>query len=162
MLLPVTLFKDDDEVTIEDQVHFIFEDALKRVFCKYKVGGISRGKMLLDFLEMKSHENFLNFLPKSKFSGNRMISEECITEELNNALHTTPWNISLDKFMMNSDIKLFLMGIGYTSFDNLNEKELCACFEYAGTSGYKVPIWAEVQQQVYNDCIWSTSLPLLE
>jgi hypothetical protein len=32
MLLPVTLFKDDDEVTIEDQVHFIFEDVLKRVF----------------------------------------------------------------------------------------------------------------------------------
>jgi hypothetical protein len=44
LLLPVTLFKDDDEVTIEDQVRFIFEDVLKRVFGKYKVGGISRGK----------------------------------------------------------------------------------------------------------------------
>ena len=32
MLLPVTLFKDDDEVTIEDQVHFIVEDVLKRFF----------------------------------------------------------------------------------------------------------------------------------
>jgi len=26
MLLPVTLFKDDEEVTIEVQIHFIFED----------------------------------------------------------------------------------------------------------------------------------------
>jgi len=42
MLLPMTLFKDDDEVTIEDQVCFISEDVLKRFFCKYKVGGISR------------------------------------------------------------------------------------------------------------------------
>ena len=97
MLLPVALFKDDDGVTIEDQVCFIFEDVLKRVFCKYKVGGISRGKMLLDFLETKSHEN--------------VFAEECVTEELNSAFHTTPiqysWNVSLDKFMMNSDIKLF-------------------------------------------------------
>ena len=53
--------------------------------------------------------------------------------------------------MMNSDIKLFLMGLGYTSFDDLNEKELRACFEYAGTLGYKVPVWAEVQKQAYND-----------
>ena len=53
--------------------------------------------------------------------------------------------------MMNSDIKLFLMGLGYTSFDDLNEKEVRACFEYAGTSGYKVPVWAEVQKQAYND-----------
>jgi hypothetical protein len=52
---------------------------------------------------------------------------------------------------MNSDIKLFLMGISYTSFAYLNEKELRACFEYAGTLGYKVPIWAEVQKQAYND-----------
>jgi hypothetical protein len=53
--------------------------------------------------------------------------------------------------MMNSDIKMFLMKIGYTSFDNLNEKELRACFEYVGTLGYKVPLWAEVQNQAYND-----------
>jgi len=43
------------------------------------------------------------------------------------------------------------MGLGYTSFDDLNEKELRACFEYAGTSGYKVPVWADVQKQAYND-----------
>ena len=53
--------------------------------------------------------------------------------------------------MMNSDIKLFLMGIGHTSFNDLNEKELHASFEYAGTLGYKVPVWAEVQKQAYND-----------
>ena len=53
--------------------------------------------------------------------------------------------------MMNSDSKLFLMGLGHTLFDDLNEKELRACFEYAGTSGYKVPVWAEVQKQAYND-----------
>jgi hypothetical protein len=155
VLLPVTLFNDDDEVSIEDQVRFIFEDVLRRVFRKYKVGGISRGKMLLDFLETKSSENFLNFLVKSKGSGNRVFAEECITEELNHALYTTPfqynWNVALDKFMMNSDIKLFLMGLGYTSFDDLNEKEIRACFEYAGTSGYKVPVWGEVQKQAYND-----------
>jgi hypothetical protein len=72
----------------------------------------------------ESHENFLNFLLKSKGSGNRIFAEECITEELNNAFYTTPiqysWNVSLEKFMMNSDIKLFLMGIGHTSFDDLN------------------------------------------
>jgi hypothetical protein len=37
LLLPVTLFNNDDEVSIEDQVHFIFEDVLKRVSCKYKL-----------------------------------------------------------------------------------------------------------------------------
>ena len=56
---------------------------MRRVFRKYKVGGISRGKMLLDFLETKRSENFLNFLVKSKGSGNRVFAEECITEELN-------------------------------------------------------------------------------
>ena len=58
VLLPVTLFDDDDEVSVEDQVRFIFEDVLRRVFGKYKVGGISRGKMLLDFLERKSLKEF--------------------------------------------------------------------------------------------------------
>jgi hypothetical protein len=47
--------------------------------------------------------------------------------------------------MMNSDIKLFLMGLGHPSFGDLTEIELHACFEYAGTLGYKVPVWAEVQ-----------------
>ena len=106
--------------------------------------------MLLDFLETKSSEDFLNFLVKSKGSGNHVFAEECITEELNHAFYTTPiqynWNVVLDKFMMNSDIKLFHM-----LFDDLNEKELHACFEYAGTLGYKVPVWAEVQKQAYND-----------
>ena len=32
VLLPVTLLNDDDEVSIEDQVCFIFEDVLKRFF----------------------------------------------------------------------------------------------------------------------------------
>ena len=111
--------------------------------------------MLLDFLDTKSHKNFSNFLVKSKGSGNNVFAEECITEELINAFYTTPiqynWNVSLDKFMMNSDFKLFLMGIGHASFDDLNEKELRACFEYAGMLGYKVPVWAEVQKQAYND-----------
>jgi hypothetical protein len=118
VLLPVALFNDDDEVSIKDQICFIFEDVLRRVFRKYKVGGISSGKMLLDILETKSLENFLNFLVKSKGSGNRVYTEECITEELNHAFHTIPiqnnWIVALDKFMMNSDIKLFLMGLGHT------------------------------------------------
>ncbi len=41
--------------------------------------------------------------------------EECITEKLNNAFYITPiqykWNFSLHRFMMNADIKLFLMGL---------------------------------------------------
>jgi hypothetical protein len=45
--------------------------------------------MLLDFLEMKSHDNFLNFLVKSKGSGNHVFAEECITEELN-TMHFIP------------------------------------------------------------------------
>ena len=104
---------------------------------------------------MNIHENFLNFLMKSEGSGNHIFAEECIIKELNNAFYTTPiqqsWNVSLDKFMMNSNIKLFLMGISHMSFNDLNENELHACFEYAGTSRYKVPVWAEVQKQAYND-----------
>ena len=52
--------------------------------------------------------------------------------------------------MMNSDIKSFLMGIGHTSLDDLNDEELRACFKYAGTSGFKVPEWGELQKQPYN------------
>ena len=74
---------------------------------------------------------------------------------MNNALYTTPiqynGNVSLDKFMMNSEIKLFLMGLGHTTFDDRNDKEQHTCFEYAGTSGYKGPVWGEVQKQAYND-----------
>jgi hypothetical protein len=53
--------------------------------------------------------------------------------------------------MMNADIKLFLMVLGYTTFDKLNAKEVCACFEYAGTEGYKVPMRREIQKQGYNN-----------
>ena len=45
------------------------------------------------------------------------------------------WNVSLDRFMMNADIKLFLMGLGYTTFDEINIKEVCMCFKYAGMEG---------------------------
>ena len=41
----------------------------------------------------------------------------------------------IDRFMMNADIKLFLMGLGHTAFDDLNDKELFECFEYAGVLG---------------------------
>ena len=41
---------------------------------------------------------------------------------MNNAFFTKPiqynWNVPLDMFMMNADIKLFLMGYGYTTLMN--------------------------------------------
>ena len=80
VLLLVTLFSDDDEVSIEDWVCFVFKDVLQRVFCKYKLGAVTRRKMLLDFLETKNQENFLNYLIKSKGNGNRVFSDESITE----------------------------------------------------------------------------------
>ena len=49
ILLPVTLYDYVSEVMIEDQVRFVFEDILIRIFCKYKVGGISRGKCFSTF-----------------------------------------------------------------------------------------------------------------
>ena len=39
------------------------------------------------------------------------------------------------------------MGLGQATLDDLNDKEHCACFEYAGMSGYKVLVWGEVQKQ---------------
>ena len=59
-----------------------------------------------------------------------------------------------DKFMINSDIKLFLMGLGHTTFDDLNEKELRAWFEYSGMLGYKVPVWGKVQAKAYSESQW--------
>ena len=67
--------------------------------------------MLLDFLKMKQQEICLSFLVKSKGNGNHIFSEECTTEEFNNAFYTMPiqqnQNVSLDRLMMNVDIKLF-------------------------------------------------------
>ncbi len=154
VLLPLTIYNDSG-VNIEDQVHFVFDDVLKRLFRKYKVGGISRGKMLLDFLEAKQQTKFLSFLLQSKGKGNRTFTEESITEELNNAFFTLPidysYDVSLDKFMMDSDIKLLLMLIGYSSFEELTKEELCACFEYVGTKDYVVPVWGEIRKRPYND-----------
>jgi hypothetical protein len=70
VLLPVTLYHNVSEVTIKDQVCFVFGDVLQRIFCKYKVGGISRGRVLLDVLETKQQDNFLSYLVKSKGNGN--------------------------------------------------------------------------------------------
>jgi len=53
ILLSVTLDDDVSKVTNEDHVRFLFKEVMRRVFHKYKKGGISRGKMLLDFLETK-------------------------------------------------------------------------------------------------------------
>lgn len=53
--------------------------------------------------------------------------------------------------MMNSNIKRFLMSLGHTTFYDLSEKELYACFEDAGMSGYKVRVWGVVQKLAYND-----------
>lgn len=58
--LPGTLYNYDSEVTIEDKVCFVFEDVMRRLFCKDIFSGNSKGKMLLDFLERKQHENFLS------------------------------------------------------------------------------------------------------
>lgn len=154
ILLPVTLYDYVLEVTIEDQVHFVFKDILRWVFCKYKGGGISRVKMLLDFFETKQRDNFLSYLMKSKGNGNQVFLEECISEESNKPFFTTPnqynRNVPLDRFMMNADLKLFLMGLCYTTFDELNTKEVRSCFEYAGRDGFKA-VWGEIQKQGYND-----------
>ena len=42
--------------------------------------------------------------------------------------------------MINAEIKLFLMDLGYTMLNDLNEKEARVCFDYAGTEGYMVPV----------------------
>ena len=62
----------------------------------------------------------------------------------------------LDRLMMNADIKLFLMGLGYTMFDELNAKEVRSCFEYAGTEGYNVPVWGEFRSRatMIDDCFY--------
>ena len=154
VLLPVIIYKES-EVTIEDQILFVFEDVLRRFFRKYKVERVSRGKMLLDFLEAKQQSKFLNFLLQSKGKGNRTFTEECITEELNNAFFTLPiqynYEVALDKFMMDADIKLFLMSHGYKSFEELTDEEVQACFEYAGKKNYVVPKWGEIRKKPYND-----------
>ena len=66
------MINDDDKVSINDQVCFVFEDVLKRVFCKYKLSGVSKGKMLLDFLGTKNQENFLNLLLEGRGSSNHV------------------------------------------------------------------------------------------
>ena len=76
---------DDLEVNIEDQVRFVFEDVLRRVFRKYAVSGFSCRKMLLDSLESNQQDKFLSYLVQNKGKGNRVFTEESITEELNNA-----------------------------------------------------------------------------
>ena len=92
--------------------------------------------MLLDFLESKECTSLLQYLVKHKGNGNNLFTEECITKELNHAFFSSnvhyEWNVALDRFMMHSDIKLFLMGIGCFSFDDLNEKEKKACFHHYG------------------------------
>lgn len=84
-----------------------------------------------------------------------LFSEEYITENMINVHLKTRilynWNISLDKFMINAEIKLFLMDLGYTMLNDLNEKEARVCFDYAGMEGYMVPVWKEIQKQYYND-----------
>ena len=47
------------------------------------------------------------------------------------------WNVPLDRFMMNADIKLFLMGLDFTKFDELNVKDLHTCFEYTASKDTK-------------------------
>lgn len=75
---------------------------------------------------------------KHKGNGNRLFTEECITEELNHAFLSSnvrhEWNVALDIFMMNSDIKLILMGIGCFTFDELNKKEKRVCFHHNGST----------------------------
>ena len=127
---------------------FCVQRPFAKVFCKNKVGGIDRGKIRLDTLETKQQDSFLSNLVKSNENGNCAFSEECITtEELNNAFFMTQiqYNciVSLDKFMMNADIKLFLIGLGCTRFDNLNEKEV----QYAGTERYNVPVWEKFRNR---------------
>ena len=81
---------------------------------------------MLDFLESKERTSLLQYLIKNKGNGKHLFAEECITKELNYAFISSnvpyEWNVTVDRFMMNSDIKLFLLGIGCFSFDNLNEK----------------------------------------
>jgi hypothetical protein len=43
------------------------------------------------------------------------------------------------------------MELCYTAFDEPNAKEVCACFDYSGSEGYKVTVWVNIQKQGNND-----------
>ena len=58
IILPVTLYDNAVDVTIEEQVHFVFEGILRRVFSQIQSWWNQQGKMLLDFLETKQQDNF--------------------------------------------------------------------------------------------------------
>ncbi len=58
----------------------------------------------------------------------------------------------IDRFMMNADIKLFLMVLGHTAFDALNDKELFECFEYAGIWGIKIPFGEKFKNRHTSEC----------
>mgnify|MGYP006176667551 CR=1 FL=1 len=52
------LCADDDSVSIEDQMKFVFEDVLNQLFKKCKSTPVSRGKMLLDYIKEEEQEDF--------------------------------------------------------------------------------------------------------
>jgi hypothetical protein len=60
--------------------------------------------------------------------------------------------------MMDTDIKLFLKSIGYNSFEGLTKKELCGCFDYAGTNNFNIPVWGEIRKKAYNNLLQFVSL----
>ena len=108
--------------------------------------------MLLDILEMKQEKHFLTFLFKSKGNGNHVFSEKCITEELNGVFYTMPiqyinWTVSLDRFMMNADIKLILMGLGYTTFDDLSDRSFVHVLSILEPWVTMLWVWGELQKQ---------------
>ena len=61
------------------------------------------------------------------------------------------FDAALNKFMMDADIKLILMSIGYNLFEELTKKKLCGCFEYAGTNNFNIPVWGDMRKKAYND-----------
>ena len=103
-------------------------------------------KCFSTFLETKQQDNFLSYLVKSKGNGNRVFSEERISVEINNAIFTTTpiqynWSMLLDRFMMNTDIKLFLMLLGCMTFGEVNAKEVCAYFECSSIDDDQLVYW---------------------
>ena len=52
---------------------------------------------------------------------------------------------------MDADIKLFLMLIGYNSFEELTKKDLCGCFDYGYTNNFNIHVCGEIRKKAYND-----------
>ena len=150
-------FKANESDTFEQKAQAVFDVIFKGMFKSYPNAKVNRGRRFLNYCNENGMDGLATFLVGKYGDGDETNAANALSMELN-ACFNNPgvrfeWNAPLDKFLIDYEIKRFLVNYTKaTGWDDLTDSDKEACYRaYNPANPNRLPNWNAMVKPVHNN-----------